>query len=161
MAAVDPAAGAVPGGAEPRGSLFEMAASLWRELPGLVSDRVELLSLELRRAGRALAQIVALVIATAILGVTLWLMLWGVLVALLVVEWGWHWAPVLIGVALLNGLAAMLALRRVRALAPLLALPATQRHLTIRPAPAANPAAPPPAPGGSVGDGTSAGSVLP
>lgn len=147
MAAVNPAAGAGPR-AEPPPSLFEMAGSLLRELPGLVSDRVELLSLELRRAGRALAQIVALIIAAAILAVTLWLVLWGVLVALLVVEWGWHWAPVLIGVALLNGLAVMLALRRVRALAPLLALPATQRHLTISEAPAQPPASTPmPSPG--------------
>lgn len=161
MSAVDPAAHAAAG-AEPPGSLFSMAGSLLRELPGLVSDRVELLSLELRRAGRALAQIVALVIATAILGVTVWLVLWGVLVALLVVELGWHWAPVLAGVALLNGLAVMLALRRVRTLAPLLALPATQRHLTIRQPPVSRPAASAaPTAGESMNAGTGTGSVLP
>jgi MFS family permease len=139
VAAVDPAAGSPQ--AEPSASLLQTARALLGELPGLVSDRVDLLSLELKRAGRALAQIVALVIAAAILGVTLWLVLWGALVALLVVEWGWHWAPVLIGVALLNGLAVMGALRRVRTLAPLLALPATQRHLTISEAPAKPPTA--------------------
>lgn len=143
MAAVDPAAGASRQ-AEPPASLWQTAGSLVRELPGLVSDRVELLSLELKRASRALAQIVALVVAAAILGVTLWLVLWGVLVALLVVEWGWHWAPVLIGVAVLNGLAVMLALKRVRTLAPLLALPATQRHMTISEPPAQPSATPEP-----------------
>lgn len=39
-------------------------------LPGLVSDRLELLALELHRAGRGLVQIMAPVVATAILGAT-------------------------------------------------------------------------------------------
>jgi hypothetical protein len=51
---------------------------LLRELTGLVSDRVELLSLELQRAGQVLAQIVALIVGAAILGMTAWLALWGV-----------------------------------------------------------------------------------
>lgn len=124
-------------------SLPQMVLALLRELPGLVSDRVELLSLELKRAGRALAQIVALVVAAAILGVTLWLVSWGALIALLIVEWGWHWLPALMLVAAVNAGAVWFALQRVRTLAALLTLPATQRHLTLsRPVSPAAPTTP-------------------
>ena len=47
------------------------------ELPGLVSDRLELLALELHRAGQGMVQIMALVLATAVLGTTAWLALCG------------------------------------------------------------------------------------
>ena len=114
--------------------------SVLRELPGLVSDRVELLSLELQRAGRALAQIVVLVVAAALLGVTAWLALWaGVTIALL--QAGLHWALALLAVLALNLVAAALALLRVKRLARLLQLPATRRHLTL--SPAASAARPP------------------
>lgn len=103
--------------------------SIWRELPGLVGDRVELLSLELQRAGRALAQIVALLVAAAILGVTAWLALWaGIAVGL--VELGLHWSLSLLLVLALNAGVAWLAIVRLRLLLPLLGLPATRRHLT-------------------------------
>jgi uncharacterized membrane protein YqjE len=46
-------------------------------LPGLLSDRLELLALELHRAGRSLVQIMALVLATAILVTTAWFVLCG------------------------------------------------------------------------------------
>ena len=59
-----------------RASLAEQVQRLVSELPGLVSDRVTLLSLELRRAGQALAVMAALVIAAALLAVTAWLALW-------------------------------------------------------------------------------------
>jgi len=57
--------------------LLSTLQEVWQELPGLISDRVELLSLELRRAGITLAQVVVLVLAAAILAVTAWLVLWG------------------------------------------------------------------------------------
>ncbi|MBS3995791.1 MAG: phage holin family protein, partial [Hydrogenophaga sp.] len=102
-------------------SLLQTLKGLWQELPGLVSDRVELLSLELHRAGLALAQIAALVVAAAILGVTAWLVLWGMVVALLVMA-GLHWLAAL-GLALLaNLLAAWWAVARVRKLLPALKL---------------------------------------
>lgn len=111
---------------------MEQLHALWRELPGLVSDRVELLSLELKRAVQALAQIFALMVAVAVLGVTAWLLLWGVVIQLLVAAG----LPLALGLLLavaVNGLAIVLALRRARYLLPRLALPATRRHLTISP----------------------------
>jgi hypothetical protein len=114
---------------------------LWRELPGLFSDRVELLSLELHRAGLALVQIAALVVAAAILGVTAWLVLWGAVAALLTLA-GLHWLLSLAIVLALNLVAAGLAVARVRRLLPSLKLPATRRHLTISPSTKPPPEAP-------------------
>ena len=149
------AAGADPGpapdpmesgaGRAPRKGWLESLQSIWRELPGLVSDRVDLLSLELQRAGRVLAQIVALLVAAAILGVTAWLALWaGIAVGL--VELGLHWSLSLLLVLALNAGVAWLAISRLRTLLPLLRLPATRRHLT--PGRTTEPSAPsgPPAP---------------
>jgi len=114
--------------ARPEGWL-EALQSIWRELPGLVGDRVDLLALELQRAGRALAQIVALLVAASILAVTAWLALWaGIAVGL--VQLGLHWAPALLLVLALNAATAWLALTRLRLLLPLLRLPATRRHLS-------------------------------
>jgi hypothetical protein len=115
---------------------------LWRELPSLFSDRVELLSLELHRAGLALAQIAVLVVAAAILGVTAWLVLWGTVVALLTLA-GVHWLLSLAIVLAINLVAAWLAVARVRRLLPSLKLPATRRHLmTISPSTQPPPEAP-------------------
>lgn len=130
-----------PGGAPPPpSSLFDTLHSLWSELPGLISDRVHLLSLELRRAGQALAQIVMLIVATAILGVTAWLALWGAVVGGLAAL-GLHWAVALLAVLVVNLAAAGLALVRMRQLTAWLQLPATLRHLTLSPVPP--PSAPP------------------
>lgn len=108
---------------------LESLQSIWRELAGLVGDRVDLLSLELQRAGRALAQIVALLVSAAILGVTAWLALWaGIAVGL--VELGLHWSLSLLVVLMLNTGVALLAVARLRRLLPRLGLPATRRHLT-------------------------------
>lgn len=111
---------------------FESLQALLKDLPGLVGDRVELLSLELQRAGRALAQIVALVVAAAILGVTAWLVLWAGLVGVMVAA-GLSLALALVVAFVLNLLAVWLALRRLKRLLPLLKLPATRRHLTLSP----------------------------
>ncbi|MBK1616519.1 hypothetical protein CKO44_24050 [Rubrivivax gelatinosus] len=124
---------------------FETLQSVLAELPGLIGDRVELFALELQRAGRALAQIVALIVAAAVLGVTAWLALWaGITLALL--EAGLHWAPALLLVLAANLAAALLALARVRSLLPQLALPGTRRHLV--PGAARTPAPPPAQPTG-------------
>ena len=117
---------------------WQVLGSLLHELPGLVSDRVYLLSLEIKRAGIATAHIVALTLGAAILLATAWLALWaGVIVGLM--QNGVHWAWVFGGVLLVNGGAAAWALLRVKQLAPLLGLPATLRHLTL----AREPAPPP------------------
>jgi hypothetical protein len=129
-----------PGAAarEAPASLQRQLKDLWRELPGLVSDRVELLSLELQRAAQSLAEIVALIVGVAILGVTVWLVLWAALIALLVgAGLNVIWA-MLLAIAV-NGLVIVLALQRVRKLLPRLKLPGTRRHLMVSPDPTPQP----------------------
>lgn len=110
-------------------STIDLVQALLHDLPGLVSDRVELFALELARAGSALAKIVALTVAVAILGITAWLALWAGVVMMLV-ELDLHWAMALALVILVNAAAVAIALMQVRRLARLLRLPATRRHLT-------------------------------
>lgn len=113
-------------------SLLDNVKQVLRELPGLVSDRVHLLALELKRSGLALAQMVGLVVAAGVLLCTAWLALWtGIGVALVQAGLGWGWTLGLI--LLLNLGAAWLAVRRALALARFLALPATLRRLTLAP----------------------------
>ncbi|WP_457424465.1 phage holin family protein [Roseateles sp. P5_E7] len=126
-----------PGGAgasTPPDSLLQQLKGLARELPGLVSDRVELLSLELQRAAQSLVQIVVLTVAIGILGVTVWFALWAALISLLV-----HGGMPLLAALLLtvgiNGLVIAVAVGRVRKLLPRLQLPATRRHLMVPPNP--------------------------
>ena len=123
-------------------SLLQILRGLLRELPGLIGDRVELASLELRRAGEALVQITVLVIAAAILGVTAWLALWAVLVALLA-QLGLHPLVALLLAGAANLAVAAWAVLRARTLLRLLGLPATRRHLSFAPS-ATPPAQPPP-----------------
>ncbi|HET7524576.1 MAG TPA: phage holin family protein [Burkholderiaceae bacterium] len=111
-------------------SLLDLARSILRELPLLIGDRVELLSLELQRAGVALAQLVALAAAAAIFALTAWLALWGVLVGLLIAV-GLHWALAHAIALAINLAAAAWAVWRARAAARRLGLPATRRHLTV------------------------------
>ena len=112
-------------------SLLDLVQQLLRELPGLISDRVELLSLELSRAGAALGKIAVLAVAVAIFGITAWAALWtGVVMGLLALDW--HWALALGVVVLVNAGAVAWAAMTMRRLAGLLKLPATRRHLTLR-----------------------------
>lgn len=111
-------------------SLPSLLRDIAGELPGLLSDRVLLLSLELRRAGVALAQIVALVVGVAVLIVTAWIAVWvGAAAALLASGLALGWVVAI--VILLNLGAAWLAVRRVQQLVPMLTLPATVRRLTV------------------------------
>ncbi len=143
MAAAPPGdAGDTPTPASP-GSWQRQLRAHWRDVQGLVSDRVELLSLELQRAVQALVEIVALLVAVAILGVTAWLVLWGAIIRLLVS------AGLPLAVALLLAIAVNLgvmvwAVLRVRRLLPRLSLPATRRHLMLSPDPRPRPDATPP-----------------
>jgi hypothetical protein len=110
-------------------SLPKAVGALFADLPGLLTDRVHLLSLELRRASNALGQMVALGLLAAILFATAWITLWaGLAAAFLAVGLAWPWIVLL--VLFINLAAAIWALMRVKALAPLLALPATLRRLT-------------------------------
>ncbi len=110
-------------------SLPKAVGALFADLPGLLTDRVHLLSLELRRASNALGQMVALGLLAAILFATAWITLWvGLAEAFLAVGLAWPWIVLL--VLFVNLAAAVWAVMRVKALAPLLALPATLRRLT-------------------------------
>ncbi len=112
-------------------SMLQLLKSMWQEVPGLLSDRVELLSLELERARTALLQIVALTVAAAVLGVTSWLLLWaGVIFGLLALGLDILWTLLL--VLLVNVAATLWVIARARALFPRLGLPATRRHLTVK-----------------------------
>ncbi|HEX4508664.1 MAG TPA: phage holin family protein [Burkholderiaceae bacterium] len=115
--------------AEEKLSLPQQVAALLADLPGLVSDRVLLLSLELKRASRALAEIVALALLASILAATAWLAMWvGIAAALIKFGMSWPWACVVVMVV--NLLAVAWAVLRLKSLAPLLALPATLRRFT-------------------------------
>ena len=111
--------------------LLQSIKALLQELPGLVSDRVELLSLELKRAGAALAQIVVLGVVAALLGLTAWVLLWGAIVSGLVTL-GLHVGLAMLAALLMNGAAAAVVLTRMKKQVGLLQLPATRRHLTVK-----------------------------
>lgn len=112
----------------PRSTFFERLQALLDELPGLLNDRIDLLSLELRSAGLSLALMLLWMAAAAILGVTAWLGIWGAIGAALIL-YGWPWPAVVASIVILNMLAAVIAVSRARALAPRLGLPLTRRHL--------------------------------
>ena len=119
-----------PGSPPEPAPLLQQLKELWHELPGLVSDRVELLSLELQRATQSLIEIVALLVGVAVLGVTVWLLLWAALIGLMVTAGlPLHWA-LLVAIAV-NAVVIVLALQRVRGLLPMLRLSATRRHLMV------------------------------
>jgi uncharacterized membrane protein YqjE len=124
------AAGDAAATARGTGSLIDLARAVLHDLPGLIGDRVELFSLEMHRAGIALVKALAMTVVATVLGVTAWLAMWSIVVGLLVGA-GWHWAAA-------NGLAVLIdlfavawAVRRVRALIKLFALPATRQHLAL------------------------------
>jgi type VI protein secretion system component VasK len=126
---LDDAATPPTGAADEVASLPQAVGALFADLPGLLTDRVHLLALELRRASGALGQMVALGLLAAILFATAWIALWaGVAATVLAIGVAWPWAVLL--VLFVNLAAAVWALLRVKALAPLLALPATLRRLT-------------------------------
>lgn len=145
-----PADRARPNGADGSASIWHTAQALWRDLPGLLSDRVHLLALELKRASQALALMIGLVVGAVVLAATAWLALWvGITAALLETGLAWGWVFLIVLVLNLGG--AAFALLRARSLAHLLTLPATVRRLTVAPvagglrpsvAPAATPSPP-------------------
>lgn len=130
-------------GRDGAGSLLDTVRGIWRELPGLFSDRVELFSLELQRAGQALLHIVALGMALAVLGMTTWLVLWSLIITGLMLA-GVHWLLVFVGALLAHVLLALWVVHLIKKLLPMLRLPATRRHLmfTSSPVPVAAAAKP-------------------
>jgi len=122
-----------------RPSALASLQSLLHDLPQLLSGRVHLLALELRRALQALALLVSLVLVAAVLLATAWLALWaGIAAALIDAGIARAWVAVI--VLLLNAGAAGGALLYARSKTHLLALPATMRRLTVAAAPGTSPA---------------------
>jgi len=123
-------------------SFLQLVFDLLNELPGIVSDRVQLLTLELKRARRAFGQIVVLGVAAALLALTAWFALWaGLMIGAMQFEYGWAWMLALILALNIGG--AWFAVARIRRLAAFLALPATVRRLTVAPTPRKPRPAPP------------------
>jgi hypothetical protein len=111
------------------GSLHHRLRTMMSALGGMLGDRVLLLSLELRLAGRALGTIVALGVGAAVAALTAWLGLWLALGAWIVETGGSHAVAALV-VIVANGALAALCLVKARGLLKMLTLPATLRTLT-------------------------------
>ena len=117
-------------------SLGDILMGLVNDIPGLISDRVRLLALELRRARQSFAQMALMVIVAAILAATAWVAFWA-LVAVALVATGVPWYGVFLLIVVLNCGGAWIAIRRAQALIEDLTLPATLRCLTMAPSPSA------------------------
>ena len=111
-----------------RQSFFGTLSALVGNLPGLFSDRVDLLSLELQRAGLTLALMLLWGVTAAMLLLAAWLGIWGA-VAAMAVQSGLRWEWAAFAVVLINALAAWAAIGMARRMAPKLSLPLTRRHL--------------------------------
>lgn len=111
------------------GSLHGRLRGLMSALGGMLGDRVLLLSLELRLAGRALGTIVALGVVAAVATLTAWLGLW-LAVGTWIVETGGSHALAAAIVIVANGGLAAWCVFKARRLVKLLTLPATLRTLT-------------------------------
>lgn len=123
-------------------SMLQQALSLCRELPGLVSDRVELLGLELKQAGRALALILVLGLAATMAAMTVWGLFWALVVSLLLQFGVALWGALLIAM-IVNAAAAALLAWWLKALLPRLDLPTTRRHLSFSASPLPSSVPPP------------------
>lgn len=115
-------------------SISQLLMSLLKDLPGLISDRVHLLALELRRARQSFVQMALMVVVAAILAATAWVAFWAFL-AVIVVAIGVPWYAVFGIIVLINCLGGWMAIRHAQTLVEDLTLPATVRHLTIAPSP--------------------------
>ncbi|WP_416762949.1 hypothetical protein ACNI65_10695 [Roseateles sp. So40a] len=98
-----------------------------RAARGMVSGRLLLLSLELRRARHGLVSLVILGVVAAIAGATAWIAFWA-LIAALAVHFGLSWPWAFAGVLVLNLLVLVWVAAAMKALTPMLALPASRRQ---------------------------------
>lgn len=117
------------------GTLGATLGGMLGELRGMFADRVELLSLELQRAGLALVHIAFLGLALTVLGLTGWFLLWGLLIAALVLAAELHWVLALLLALAVHALLAGWVVYRIKHLLPTLSLPATRRRLVFEPLP--------------------------
>jgi hypothetical protein len=111
-------------------ALIESMQRMINEIPALIGDRVELLSLELKRAGQAVKTILMLVVAAAVLGVIALIALWAIGV-LLLIRLGLAPELALLIAAVLNGALVAWMLWSAKSLVPVIGLPATRRRLSF------------------------------
>jgi len=114
---------------DPPAPMGQGLKEIWRELPGLLTDRVDLLALEIKRAGAALVKLAMLVVAATVLIVTVWLLAWATAITAMVGAG----LPVAVALALMlavNAAALWWAWLRAQALLKRVNLSATFRHLT-------------------------------
>lgn len=138
-ATAGPAAGTLPpetpqGAGEPGSvkALLGTVNMLIEEANGALRGRMELFSLEARRSGRAVAQMVALALLAGLLASVAWLTLM-VGVYMLLASLGLHWSLAVLAVLLINAGGAAAALMRARSLTSELGFPATRRRLRFGP----------------------------
>lgn len=110
-------------------SFSQALSATWEEVRGALQERLRLLSLEAQRSGLALVQLVLYGVMAAVLVVTAWLTLMGGVTVWLVLHAGLHWVAAVIGIVVLNLIAAALLAAAMRKLVPQLGFPATVRQL--------------------------------
>lgn len=118
-------------------SLREAVYDLFESLRASLTTRLELVALEGRRAGIALAQMLLVGVLGAILGISAWLVaIWGITWGLM--ELGLApWLAILIVIAA-NLIGAWICVMAVKKLAQRLLFPATLKHLHVRHPPGAS-----------------------
>lgn len=123
-----PHGASAPGGAAPAdaGWLGDLQGMV-RSARGMLSGRLLLLALELRRARHGLVSLAILGVVAAIAGATAWLALWALLAAL-AVHFGLSWPWAFAGVLVVNVLVLLWVVAAMKALAPMLSLPASRRQ---------------------------------
>ena len=119
-------------------SLREALLDLLGSLRASFATRLELLALEGRRAGLALAQMLLVGVIGAILAISAWLVaIWGITWGLM--ELGLApWLAILLVIAA-NLVGAWICVLAVKKLAQRLLFPATLKHLHVRNAPDSSP----------------------
>lgn len=119
-------------------SLREAVQDLFESLRASLTTRLELVALEGRRAGTALAQMLLLGVLGAVLGISAWLVaVWGITWGLM--ELGLApWLAIVLVVAA-NLIGVWICVAAVRKLAQRLLFPATLKHLHMGNPPAASP----------------------
>lgn len=103
-------------------------SGLGRAARGMVSGRLSLLALELRRAQHGLVSLVILGVVAAIAGATAWIALWALIAALAVHLLGLSWPWAFAGVLVFNLLVLLWVVAAMKSLTPLLSLPASRRQ---------------------------------
>lgn len=133
-AANDPVASAGDASLPPPSGFREALNDLFEDARGAISERVKLVSLELRLATMTLMQVVVLAVIVAVLAVTAWLMIVGGVVAGFV-SLGLHWGIALVLAIAINLGVAFALVKMMIKLVERVSLPKSLRRFNNRPEP--------------------------